>query len=212
LEARAGIEPACTDLQSATSPLRHRAKPRTLRGSGALATNPAHFKPFPHQPAICHNLPTAPACRAHNLALKRDMPRIAITRAISLDESELVETTTRASGPGGQHVNTTDSAVILKFDIASSPSLPDAVKYRLAKLAGSRLTSEGVVVLRSEGSRSQLANRQEVRERLIAMIVEATFVPKARKATKPTKASQKRRVEGKVRRASVKAGRGKWQE
>jgi len=140
------------------------------------------------------------------------MPRIPITRSISIDESELDESATRASGPGGQHVNTTDSAVILKFDVAASPSLPDAVKHRLARIAGTRMTSEGVLVLRSEGSRSQLLNRQDVRARLVAMIVEATFVPKARKATKPTKASQKRRVEGKVRRASVKAGRGKWQE
>lgn len=146
------------------------------------------------------------------LAYEAAMPRIPVTRSISLDESELVESTTRSSGPGGQHVNTTDSAVILKFDVAASPSLPDAVKYRLARIAGSRMTAEGVIVLRSEGSRSQLVNRQDVRARLIAMIVEATFVPKARKATKPTKASQTRRMDGKSRRSSVKAGRGKWKE
>lgn len=140
------------------------------------------------------------------------MPRIPVTRSISIDESELEESTTRASGPGGQHVNTTDSAVILRFDVAGSPSLPDAVKLRLGKLAGSRMTSEGVLVLRSEGSRSQLVNRQDVRERLIALIVEATFVPRARKATKPTKASQKRRIDAKQRRSGVKAGRGKWRE
>ena len=140
------------------------------------------------------------------------MPRIPITRAISIDESELVESTTRASGPGGQHVNTTDSAVILRFDIAHSPSLPDAVKFRLARIAGTRMTNEGVLVLRADGSRSQLLNRQEVRARLVAMIVEATFVPKARKATKPTKASKERRVDGKTRRASVKEGRGKWRD
>jgi len=140
------------------------------------------------------------------------MARIPVTRAISIDESELVETATRASGPGGQHVNTTDSAVQLRFDVWGSPSLPDAVKRRLCALAGSRLTADGVLVLRSEGSRSQLANRQDVRERLIAMIVEATYVPKARKATKPTRASQKRRVEGKQRRGDVKSGRGKWRE
>jgi ribosome-associated protein len=140
------------------------------------------------------------------------MARIQITRSISIDEAELVESATRASGPGGQHVNTTDSAVILKFDVTSSLSIPDAVKYRLAKLAGSRMTSEGVLVLRSEGSRSQLVNRQDVRDRLIAMIIEATFVPKARRATKPTKASQKRRVDAKTRRSTLKVGRGKWQE
>ena len=140
------------------------------------------------------------------------MPRIQITRAISIDENELMESATRASGAGGQHVNTTDSAVILRFNVALSPSLPDAVKHRLAVLAGSRMTNDGVLILRSEGSRSQFENKREVRERLIAMIVEATFVPKKRKPTKPTKASQTRRVDGKVKRASVKAGRGKVRE
>ena len=140
------------------------------------------------------------------------MPRIQITRAISIDENELTESATRASGAGGQHVNTTDSAVILRFNVALSPSLPDAVKHRLANIAGSRMTNDGVLILRSEGSRSQFENKREVRERLIAMIVEATFVPKKRRPTKPTKASQTRRVDGKVKRASIKAGRGKVRE
>lgn len=140
------------------------------------------------------------------------MSRIHITRAISIDESELMESSTRASGAGGQHVNTTDSAVILKFDVAASQSLPTAVKQRLANIAGTRLTQDGVLVLRSEGSRSQLMNKQEVRERLFEMIRAATIVPKTRKPTKPTKASQTRRVDTKTRRSSVKAGRGKWRE
>ncbi|MDO7844422.1 alternative ribosome rescue aminoacyl-tRNA hydrolase ArfB [Sphingomonas immobilis] len=137
------------------------------------------------------------------------MVAIPITRSIAIDSEELSETFARASGPGGQHVNTTDSAVMLRFDVANSPSLPDAVKSRLAVLAGSRLTRDGVLILRSEGARSQLLNRQEVRERLIALIKEATIVPKKRRPTKPTKASQARRVEGKVKRAGVKAGRGR---
>lgn len=137
------------------------------------------------------------------------MVAIAITRSIAIDSDEIVETYTRASGPGGQHVNTTDSAVLLRFDVANSPGLPDAVKNRLADLAGSRMTREGVLILRSEGARSQLLNRQDVRDRLIALIREATIVPKKRRPTKPTKASQKRRVEGKVKRATVKQGRGK---
>lgn len=137
------------------------------------------------------------------------MVAIPITRSIAIDDSELIETTTRAGGPGGQHVNTTDSAVILRFDVGASPGLPMAVKHRLAALAGSRLTRDGVLVLRSEGSRSQLLNRQEVRERLFALIKEATIVPKKRRPTKPTRASQTRRVDGKVRRSAVKAGRGK---
>jgi ribosome-associated protein len=137
------------------------------------------------------------------------MVAIPITRSIAIDSDELTETFTRSTGAGGQHVNTTDSAVLLRFDVAASPSLPEAVKDRLAALAGSRMTREGVLILRSEGSRSQLLNRQEVRERLIALIQEATIVPKKRRPTKPTRASQTRRVDGKVKRASVKQGRGK---
>ncbi|MDI1295580.1 MAG: alternative ribosome rescue aminoacyl-tRNA hydrolase ArfB [bacterium] len=137
------------------------------------------------------------------------MVAIPVTRSIAIDSDEIVESYTRASGPGGQHVNTTDSAVLLRFDVANSPGLPETVKYRLADLAGSRMTREGVLILRSEGARSQLLNRQDVRERLLALIREATIVPKKRRPTKPTKASQKRRVEGKVKRATVKQGRGK---
>lgn len=137
---------------------------------------------------------------------------IPITRSIAIDDSEISETTTRSGGPGGQHVNTTDSAVILRFDVAGSPNLPDMVKDRLFVLAGSRLTRDGVLVLRSEGSRSQLLNRAEVRERLVALIRDATIVPKKRRPTKPTKGSQTRRVDSKVKRSAVKQGRGKVRE
>ncbi|WP_242116636.1 alternative ribosome rescue aminoacyl-tRNA hydrolase ArfB [Sphingomonas lacusdianchii] len=137
------------------------------------------------------------------------MPRIPITRSISIDSGELVESFTRASGPGGQHVNTTDSAVLLRFDVVASPGLPEAVKHRLAVLAGSRLTKDGVLTLRADASRSQEMNRREVRERLFELIREATIVPKKRRATKPTKASQVRRVDAKKGRSQVKAGRGK---
>ena len=137
------------------------------------------------------------------------MVAIPVTRSISIDSDELQESATRSGGAGGQHVNTTDSAVILRFDVGNSPNLPLAVKNRLAILAGSRLTRDGVLVLRSEGTRSQLLNRQEVRERLIALIQEATIVPKKRRPTKPTRASQTRRVDGKVKRATVKNLRGK---
>ena len=137
------------------------------------------------------------------------MPRIPITRSNSIDSGELVESFTRASGPGGQHVNTTDSAVLLRFDVWGSPSLPDMVKHRMSVLAGSRLSKDGVLTLRGEGSRSQEMNRREVRERLFELIREATIVPKKRRATKPTKASQVRRVDAKKGRSQVKAGRGK---
>jgi ribosome-associated protein len=140
------------------------------------------------------------------------MATILVSRSITIDSEELEESFTRSTGPGGQHVNTTDSAVMLRFDVAKSPSLTDAVKLRLAAIAGSRMTREGVLVLRSEGSRSQLLNRQEVRDRLLEMIREALIVPKKRRPTKPTKASQTRRVDGKTRRSAIKAGRGKVQE
>lgn len=137
------------------------------------------------------------------------MAAIPITRSISIDSDELQESFTRAGGPGGQHVNTTDSAVLLRFDVGASPSLPDAVKNRLAVLAGSRLTRDGVLVLRSEGARSQLLNRQEVRERLVELIREATIVPKRRRPTKPSKAAKAKRLDGKTKRSSVKSLRGK---
>ncbi len=137
------------------------------------------------------------------------MVAVPITRTIAIDDSELIETTTRSGGPGGQHVNTTDSAVILKFDVGNSPGLPLAVKNRIAVLAGSRLTRDGVLVLRSEGSRSQLLNRQEVRERLVDLIREATIVPKKRRPTKPSKAAKAKRVDVKKGRSTVKAGRGR---
>ena len=140
------------------------------------------------------------------------MVAIPITRSITIDSGELVESFTRASGPGGQHVNTTDSAVLLRFDVANSPGLPDAVKRRLGELAGSRLTKDGVLTLRSEEGRSQEMNRRDARERLFALIREATIVPKKRRPTKPTRASQTRRVEGKARRSAVKAGRGRVHE
>src|SRR6478609_2938069 len=119
------------------------------------------------------------ACPAAAIAFSRGgcdsqaaMPRIRITHAISIDSSELEEKFTRASGPGGQHVNTTDSAVQLRFHVTGSPSLPQAVKDRLAKLAGSRLTGEGWLVLTAQGERSQEMNRREIRERLFDLIRE----------------------------------------
>lgn len=137
------------------------------------------------------------------------MPLLAVTRSIVIDSDEIDESFTRASGPGGQGVNTTDSAVMLRFDVRNSPNLPEAVKARLEAIAGSRLTREGVLVLRSEGARSQLLNRQEVRDRLFDLIREATFVPKKRKPTRPSKAAKARRMDGKAKRSTVKNLRGK---
>ena len=137
------------------------------------------------------------------------MPLIPVTRSISIDSDEIEESFTRSGGAGGQHVNTTDSAAMLRFDVANSPNLPDAVKNRLAALAGSRLTRDGILTLRSEGSRSQLLNRQEIRERLLDLIREATIVPKKRRPTRPSKAAKARRMDGKTKRATVKSLRGK---
>jgi ribosome-associated protein len=133
---------------------------------------------------------------------------IPITDHIALEDDEIAERFVRASGPGGQHVNKTSTAVELRFDAANSPSLPDGVKARLVKLAGSRMTLEGVIVLFAQGARSQEMNRQEARDRLVELIRKATEVPKRRRATKPTYSSKLKRLEGKSRRSGIKAARG----
>ena len=137
------------------------------------------------------------------------MVRIRITPAIAIDEDELEESFVLASGPGGQNVNKVASAVELRFDVARSPSLPEAVRARLMRLAGKRLTRDGVLVLHARRFRSQERNREDARERLAALIRRAADIPKPRKPTKPTRAVRERRLEEKKQHARLKRSRAK---
>jgi ribosome-associated protein len=138
------------------------------------------------------------------------MPRI--TDTISIDESELVESFVRASGPGGQNVNKVSSAVQLRFDARRSPSLPSDVAVRLMRIAGKRLTKEGVIVIVAQRHRDQTRNRAEARERLFEMIRQAAVRPVPRRPTKVPKTQKRARLEAKKHRSGIKAmRRGGWE-
>jgi ribosome-associated protein len=131
-----------------------------------------------------------------------------VTDTISIDDSELEESFVRSSGPGGQNVNKVSSAVQLRFDVRRSPSLPNDVAVRLMKLAGSRLTKDGVIVIVAQSHRDQTRNRADARERLFDLIRQAAVRPVPRRPTKVPKAQKRKRVEGKKHRGQIKSLRG----
>jgi ribosome-associated protein len=133
---------------------------------------------------------------------------LVITPDIAIPDDELIERFVRSAGPGGQNVNKVSTAVELRFDVATSPSLPEDLRARLLARRDRRLTDEGVLVISAQRFRTQERNRADARERLAAVILAATHVPKKRVATKPTRASKLRRLDGKKQRAQIKRGRG----
>ncbi|MEJ0026708.1 MAG: alternative ribosome rescue aminoacyl-tRNA hydrolase ArfB [Rhizomicrobium sp.] len=135
---------------------------------------------------------------------------LKVTGAIAIPESELEEQFILSSGAGGQNVNKVASAVQLRFDALHSPSLPDDVRVRLLKLAGHRLTKDGVLIVTARESRDQIRNREIARQRLAELIRRATVVPKKRKPTKPSRAAKERRIESKKHRGRTKQQRADW--
>jgi len=132
---------------------------------------------------------------------------IPINGHLFLDESEIEESFVRASGPGGQNVNKVSSAVQLRFDLSGSRSLPEDVRERLRRLAGHRLTREGVIVIIAQRYRSQERNRQDALDRLVALVRRAAEAPTPRRPTKPSRAAKERRLQAKARRATTKERR-----
>ena len=132
------------------------------------------------------------------------MAKLPVSAGLSIDEAELGERFVLASGPGGQNVNKVSTAVELRFDVRASPSLPDGVKARLVRLAGNRVTQDGVLVIAAQRFRSQARNREDAVLRLFELIREAEVPPKRRRATRPTLGSRERRLQSKDARSGTK--------
>ena len=140
-------------------------------------------------------------------AANRTAP-IWIAGALAIDPAEIQETFVRAAGPGGQHVNTTSSAVQLRFDVRGSPSLPLAVRERLERLGGQRVSQDGILIITARRFRSQERNRADAQERLVALIRRAATAPLRRRPTRPSAGARERRLQAKAQRARLKQQRG----
>ena len=135
------------------------------------------------------------------------MALLKITADIAIDERELEERFVRSSGPGGQNVNKVSTAVELRFDLGGSPSLPEGMRTRAMRLAGRRLTEDGILIIQADRFRTQERNRADARERLVDLLARAAIVPKRRIPTRPTRAAKERRHEAKSKRSRVKGMR-----